>query len=305
MKDMIQAVFFGLRELLRWDTMKYALISGCVVMAVWIGIGVLLWGSLTGLGSHILELIPFSMLRANGAWMLSSFVWLQLVLLTFALIFAFFGTVILRRVPKERYTTFSLLVITGSAVFWGIIWVFKGAYVYQQFLKLLTWLPFETIEKGVAFLIGFYLIYNAIVVTMVFVTSLFSEPLIASVEARHFPRDEVRRDHIFSSLGYTIKDTLVFTVISLIAFPLLFVPVLNIVVQTILWMWLIKDTMSYDAASLVYETIDKQTLKQHRLALWYISFVTALFNFVPLLNFFGSYFGEIAMFHYLKSLEKP
>jgi len=304
MKNTIQAILFGFKELLSWNTMKYALISGFLVTAVWTGIGAMLWENLIELSSRILELVPFSMVRSNGAWMLSSFLWLQLVLLTFALIFAFFGNIILRSVSKEKYTSFSLLVIAGSAIFWGIVWMFKGEYIYQQFLKLLTWLPFETVEKGIAFLIGFYLIYNAVVVTMVFVTSLFSEPLIASVEKRHFKEDEVRRDHIFSSVGYTVKDSLIFIAASLIAFPLLFIPVLNIIVQIVLWMWLIKDTMSYDASALVYEKVEKEEIKQHRFALWNISFVTALFNFVPLLNLFGPYFGEIAMFHYLKSLQK-
>ncbi|OQX60007.1 MAG: hypothetical protein B5M52_01590 [Helicobacteraceae bacterium 4484_230] len=304
MKNTIHAILFGFKELLSWNTMKYALISGLIITVIWAGIGAIIWDSLIGFSSRILELIPFSMIRSNGAWMLSSFLWLQLVLLTFAMIFAFFGNIVLRSVTKEKYTSFSLLTIAGSALFWGIVWIFKEEYVYQQFLKLLTWLPFETVEKGIAFLIGFYLIYNAVVVTMVFVTSLFSEPLITSVEQRHFKEDEVCRDHIFSSVGYTVKDSIIFIIVSLIAFPLLFIPVLNIIVQIALWMWLIKDTMSYDAAALVYEKVEKEKIKQHRFALWSISFVTALFNFVPLLNLFGSYFGEIAMFHYLKSLKK-
>ncbi|RLA70943.1 MAG: hypothetical protein DRG24_06150, partial [Epsilonproteobacteria bacterium] len=174
----------------------------------------------------------------------------------------------------------------------------------HQFLQLLTWLPFETVEKGIAFLIGFYLIYNAIVVTMVFITSLFSEPLIASVEERHFKEDEVIRDHVFRSVGYTVKDSVIFMIASLIAFPLLFIPVLNIVVQIALWMWLIKDTMSYDAAALVYEKVEQEEIKQHRFAIWVISFTTALFNFIPVFNIFGPYFGEISMFHYLKSIKK-
>lgn len=304
MKQTIHAILFGLKELLRWNTMKYALTSGFLVTILWVGIGIVLWGDLIGLSSRILELVPFSMVRSNGAWMLSSFLWLQLVLLTFALIFAFFGNIILRTVSKEKYTSFSLLVIAGSALFWGAVWFFKGGYIYQKFLALLTWLPFETVEKGIAFLIGFYLIYNAIIVTMLFLTSLFSEPLIASMEKRHFPEDEVRRDHVFSSMGYTIKDSIVFSAASLIALPLLFVPVLNIIVQIALWMWLIKDTMSYDAAALVYKKVEKEKISEHRLALWNISFVTALFNFVPLLNLFGPFFGEITIFHYFKGLEK-
>ena len=300
----MKAIVFGFREILTWNTMKHALISGILVSALWVGIGFLLWDHLIALSSHILELVPFSMVRSNGAWMLSTFLWFQLVLLTFALIFAFFGNFVLRSVSKEKYTSFSILVAVGSAIFWGIVWFFKGSYIYHQFLQLLTWLPFETIEKGIASLIAFYLIYNGIVVTMLYVASLLSEPIIASVEKRHFPEDEVVRDHVFSSAGYTIKDSFIFTLASILAFPLLFIPIINIVTQIILWMWLIKDTVSYDAAALVYEKVEKEEIKKHRLALWTISFITALFNFIPIFNIFGPFFGEISMFHYLKSIRK-
>jgi len=304
MKNTMQAIFFGFREILQWHTMKYALISGIIVTVLWIGVGIVFWDSIIGLSSHILNWVPFSMVRSNGAWMLSTFLWLQLILFTFSLIFAFFGNFILESVSKERYTSFSLWVAMGSTLFWSIVWFFNGGYIYQQFLKLLTWLPFETIEKGIAFLVGFYLIYNAIVVTMVFVASLFSEPIIASIEKRHFEEDDVVRDNVFSSIRYTIKDSLIYLLVSILCFPLLFIPVVNIFTQIALWTWLIKDTVSYDALSLVSKKVEKEKVKDHRVSVWFISFVTILLNFIPILNLFGPFFGEITMFHYFKSLDK-
>lgn len=304
MINVIHAILFGFKEILTWNTMKYALISGLIVIGIWIGIGSVIWDGLISLSSHILELVPFSMIRSNGAWMLSTFLWLQVVILSFSLVFVLFGNLILRRVEKEKYTTFLFYVAIGTALFWSVVWFFKGDYVYGQFLELLTWLPFETVEKSIAFFIAVYLVYNAIVVSMIFVNSLLSEPLIIAVEKRHFEEDEVRRDHVWRSVGYTFKDTLIFIGLSLLAFPLLFIPVLNIVIQIALWVWLIKDTMSYDAAALIYEKVDKEEMKKHRFAIYTISFVTALFNFIPFLNLFGPSFGEIAMFHYLKSIEE-
>ncbi|MCF6173462.1 MAG: EI24 domain-containing protein [Campylobacteraceae bacterium] len=304
MKNTIQAMMFAFREIRTWDTMKYALISGILLSALWIGIAIFSWDYLMSISSHILGWLPFSMVRYNGAWMLSAFIWLQLILLTFALIYAFFGNFILRSVSKEKYTSFSLWVALGSTLFWTVVWFFKGDYIYAQFLKLLTWLPFETIEKGIAFLIGFYIIYNAIIVSMVFVASLFSEPLIVSVEKKHFDDTPVVRDHLFSSIAYTLKDSLIFILLSIVAFPLLFIPVINIFIQIALWMWLTKDTVSYDALSLTMANVDKAQIKAHRKAVWFIAFVATLFNFVPVLNLFGPYFGELAMFHYFKQLAK-
>lgn len=303
MKEMFNAIIFGFKEILTWNTMKYALMSGFLVTLFWGFMGYLLWDTLISISSHILGWIPFSMVRSNGATMLSAFLWLQLVLLTFALIFVFFGNVVLRHVSKEKYTSFSVWIAVGSALFWSMVWYFKSDIIYSQFLHILTFLPFETVDKGISILIALYLIYNAIVVTMVFVASLFSEPLIVSVEKRHFAQDEVRRDHIWSSLGYTLKDILVFTVVSFLAFPLLFIPVLNIVLQIALWMWLVKDTMTYDTAALVYDKVEKESLKEHRVSIWFLSMIVVLFNLVPILNIFGPFFGLIALFHYLKSVK--
>ncbi len=301
MRDVIHAVIFGFKEILTWEVMKLALISGVIVSAIWAFIGFLFWGQIVGFGSYVLELVPFSMVRSNGAWMLSSFLWFQLVLLTFALIFAFFGNLILRSVSKERYTSFSVIVAISSAIFWAIVWFYKGDYIYHQFLQLLTWLPFETIEKGIGYLIGFYFIYSAIVVTMVFVVSIFSKPLIKSIQKRDFPDDESVKNHAFKSIGYTIRDSAIFLIVSLIAFPLLFIPIVNFIVLVAMWVWLVKDTFKYDAASLLFDKVDKQMLKEHNLATWTISFITALFNFIPVFNIFGPFFGEISMFHYFKS----
>jgi hypothetical protein len=304
MKEIFNAMIFGFKEILTWNTMKYALISGLLVSLGWGVIGYFLWDILIVISSHIIDWVPFSMVRSNGAWMLSTFLWLQLVLLTFALIFVFFGNVVLRHISKDKYSLFSLWVAVGSAIFWGIVWFIKGDYIYHEFLQFLTVLPFQTVEKGIAFFIGFYFIYNAIVVTMVFVASLFSEPLIISVEKRHFAEDEVRRDHIWSSVAYTLKDSFIFLGASLLLFPLLFVPVLNIFVQIGLWTWLIKDTMTYDAASLVYEKVDQESLKKDRLPICFISIIVALFNLVPVLNIFGPFFGVITLFHYFKNKGK-
>ena len=81
------------------------------------------------------------------------------------------------------------------------------------------------VEKGIAFLIAFYFIYNAIVVSMIFLASVFSKPLMSSVEKRHFQEDDVVRDHTFNIVGYTLKDSVLYVLASLIAFPLLFIPV--------------------------------------------------------------------------------
>lgn len=300
----MHAIIFAFSEILSWRIMKYIIFSGVIVTLIWTGIGLLIWDNLVALGSKIVEFVPFSMIRSNGAWMLSIFFWFQITLITFALLYAFFGNLILRKVSKENYSTFSILTLVASALFWGVVWFFKGDIIHQEFLKLLTWLPFETVEKGIAFLIGFYLLYNAIIVTMLFLTSLFSGSIIESMASKHFPKEDTVGDKLFRTTKYTLKDTAIFIGASLLALPLLFVPVVNIIIQILLWLWLTKDTMSYDAASYTHEKVGKNIIKEHRTAIWSIAFIAVLFNFIPVLNIFGSFFGLIAMFYYFRSKEQ-
>ena len=301
MLNFIDALVFAFREILNFKTMRLALIVGIIVNFVWVLIAYVFWDTIIAFSGSFLDVIPFSMIRANGAWMLSAFLWFQLVLITFALVFAFFGNLILNTISKEKYGSLSIIVTLGSALFWGIVWFFEGDYIYAQFLKLVTWLPFETIEKGLAYLIGFYFVYSAIIVTLIFVTSALSKPFLASIKDRNFPYDDIVEEDGIKTLSYTLRDTFIFVGASILLFPLFFIPVINFFIQILLWIWLIKDTFVYDSASLIMQDVDKERLKEYRAGIWGISAVVTLFNFIPIFNIFGPFFGQIAMYYYLKN----
>jgi len=300
MQDFMDAVLFGFKGIFRARTMKFAMISGVVIFAVWLVLGFLFWDGITAFTSSVLELIPFSMLRSNGAWMLSAFVWLQLVLVTFALIFSFFGNIIVEKVDRDKYATFSISIGLLSAGFWSIVWFFEHDYIYAQFLKLLTWLPFETIEKGLAYLIGFYIIYNGIIVTIIFVTSMFSTSFLTEVREQEFPYDKMYDEYEYNTIIKTLKDTGIFIAISILAFPLLFIPVLNFFILVGLWSWVMKDTIAYDTAAFVFGEVEKEKLEEYKGAIWGLNMIGSLFNFIPVFNVFAPYFTELAMFYYLK-----
>jgi len=298
MKNVIDSITVAFSKILSWHTIKLASISALLVTLFWIGFGYLFWDVIIAISSKTLEYIPFTLIKSNGAWMMSLILWFQLTLITFALIYAFLGNFLLEKDKNISSSGFKIAFL--SAIFWAIVWFFIGDNIYNEFLRLFSWLPFETLEKGLAFIIGLYIIYNAIVVTLLFIASIFSEPLI---ELEFEERTIVSKNR-FISIRYTIKDTLIFTILSLLAFPLLFVPILNFFVQLILWIWLYKDTLSFDALALNYENPNKALLKEHKAAIYFITLVAVLFNFLPIFNIFSAFFGEIAMFHYLNSIKK-
>jgi len=304
MYNLAESIIFGFREIFNYRVMKIALSVGLVITALWAVIGYFIWDGLIAFSASFLDLLPFSMLRENGALILSSFLWFSLVLITFALILFFFSNKILEKVSKEKYNLFSILLIFASALVWSIIWFFKGEYFHLEFLKLLNLLPFETVEVGISYLLGIYFIYIAITVTTLITTSFLSEMLLKGVHKNYFPYDDLLKEDEVATSKIRVKDITIYMVVSIFTFPLLFIPILNFVIQLILWVWIIKDTLINDSSALLIPRDKRESLSVHKFDFMVISVVTSLFNFLPLFNVFGPFFGEIAMFHYLKQIEK-
>ncbi len=303
MKATLESIIFGFHEILTWHIIKYALISGLIVISIWIGLGVSIWDSLVSISMSFIGLLPLNMMISDGATILSMFIWLMVVFLTFALVYMFFGNFILSKVSKEKYSAVSLLLMILSAIFWIVIWAVNQDIFHDKIALFLKTLPYTTVEHSLAYLLAGYIIYNAIIISMLFVVNLFNKPLIEHLSTKHYSAN-VQQHNKLKSFKYTLKDTIIFVIISLLAFPLLFVPFINFVVQIGLWMWLTKDTIQYNTASLVFKEIDKSLLKKHRVDVWFISFITVFFNLIPIFNIFAPFFGEITMFHYWKKIEK-
>ncbi len=303
MKDILFAIVAAFKEILRWKTLKYVLVSGIVAIILWIGIGFAIWDYLIAFSTKILEYIPFAMVRSNGARMISAFIWFQLVLVVFALVYIILGNFLLRVVQKESYNKITFLTLLFIAIFWVAVWALVGDYIHKELLILLTWLPFETVEKGVSAFIALYILYSGLIVTLLFIASIFSEPLIRMIRARELMEHEVVKTNIFASIKYTLKDSIIFVGLSILAFPLIFVPIINLLVQVLLWIWLYKDTISHDALYLSSKRPNEEVLKEHKVAIYLISLIAVLFNFLPVLNIFSPFFAEIAMYYYIKGVE--
>ena len=304
MQDIVEAILFGFKEILDYHTMKLALLVGGIVSVFWTLIAYFVWDTLVSISSYFINVLPFSVLRSDGVWLLSSFSWFVLVLITFALFMTFFGSMILEKVSKDRYSVVSLGAVFTSAVFWSIMWFFYSDTIHEKVLNLLNLLPFQTIDASMAYLLSLYFVYGAIIVTMLIATSFFSEDLLKQIKEKHFPYDPILDENELEMAEHRGRDIAIYTLISLVAFPLLFVPVVNFIIQIALWIWIIKDILTTDTAALIIKKENQSKLKEYKVGILTISGVTAVFNFLPVFNIFGPFFGEIAMFHYMKDIKK-
>ena len=300
MQDFLDALEFAYTQISRRYMMKYIIAAGAVVSFVWIVLGYVLWDGIIHVSTTLVELVPFSFIKANGAIFFSTFLYMQVVLITFAILHAFIMNLYMQKDSESKSGFITLTLVVGSALFWAAVWFFNAGAIHTQLEKLLTWLPFETVEVAIAYMLGFYFIYNMIVVSITMVASFYAPQFLMRVRETEFPYDTVYENEK-SILRYTLRDGAIFIVASLLAFPLLFVPFVNFFIQIALWVWLAKDTLFFDAASMLYKEPKKRDFKQYSLAIWAITIVGSFFNFIPVINLFGPFFSEIAMFAYLKS----
>ncbi len=295
MNELLYALIESFKTIVKWNVAKFALLSGMALMVIWFGIGFVLWHQLVGFTASLLEFIPFALIKSNGAWMLSSVIFIQTVFITFAFVIIIFGIFIMEKSNIKKYPFYIIMIAFGIILFWTVIWYFNHTAIHHALSKLLTWLPFETIEQSMAYLFAVYLLYSLFIVSLLLFVGMFSENILDM--GLGYSLKKISRIKIIT---YTLKDGAVYLILSLLFFPLLFIPVINFFIQIGVWMWLGKNTFSYDMGSIFYnEDRLKEMIKEHRFSIWFITFTASLFNLVPVLNIFGPYFGEFAMYYYM------
>jgi len=303
MRDLLEGFIEGGKEVFRWRTSVVIVVFATVSILLWTAVGQLYWPQFLAFSDRLVEWLPFAMLRSNGAWMLSTFLWVQSIMLTVALLSMLLTVTLYRDLPKRAFTEAAGWLLLGATLFWSAVWFFKGGMIYNNILKLLSMLPFDTVENGVSILMIFYILYNAMIVTMLFFTILYSPILLKRVREEFYPYESVHGEAEVRAIGYSVRDLLLVAAGSIVLLPLLFVPVINFFLQLFLWIWLVKDTFTYNVGALFFTSDELRYLKKGNTKLWTIAAVTALFNFFPLLNFAGPFIGEIMMFRYLVGLK--
>jgi len=301
---MMESISEAMYDLLRWKLNMRIVVTGVITTLLWAVIGWALWPLLYGISSWIMNLLPFAMLRSDGAYIFISLVWAIGTMVSFAIIMMFFGEFFAREVPGKKYTSFLPLLITGIALFWGlVIYLFFGR-LYELFVRILTSLPFEFTEKGVAGLIALYMIYSGIIVTMVIITSLRGKYILEPIRKEKYPNEKLEGS-LISTVGATVKGVAIFAGLSILAFPLFFIPVINIIVQAALYIWLYKDVFRRDVCALYCTEEERNSRgKEHRGAHWIVAIIASLMSFIPFVNFFAPPFGEIAAFHYVMKVKE-
>ncbi|WP_281951000.1 EI24 domain-containing protein [Nitrosophilus kaiyonis] len=295
----------SIKDVLTTDSIKLALITGIPVLLLWFGIGWLLWDVVTSYTYKIITWIPFSIIRANGAFIISFFIWFLATMITYAFIIGLFTNFFYKNIESRFYEFLNVLLILMISVFWSAVIIFKWNLIYEEIKKLLTWLPFETVDQGISYLLAIYIFYNFFVITLYLVVFIYKEPYLSTLKDIHYP-DIDSQNNIKSNFAFAIlsRDIFLFIVFMLAAVPVLFIPFANFLIIWFLWTWLYKESAFLGVCSMFCADYDFDELKHHRLIIWSIALTASVLNFIPIISFFTPFFVLTMYFHWIMHHKK-
>ena len=290
----------SIKDTLSWNVIKVALGIGIPLAILWTAIGIVLWHPTLTFTEAFIGWVPFSILKANGAFLLGGFVWFSAVLITFALVVSLFNIVIMRKMDQKYYTIFSILLLLVIALGWTLFAFFNWDLVYSEVAKVLTWFPFETLKGGVAAMLVAFIYYNFFIVSLAIMILIFHKSFLKHLQQKEYPQAIMvdKKSHV-RYIPVILRDTGIFFLLQILFFPLLFVPFFNVIVQLILWAWLIKESYFLAVGSLYLQKEEVKTLKIHQFILWGLASIGAILNLIPVINIFAPFFTQILFFHWV------
>ncbi len=289
-----------INDMLSLDTIKLALLTGIPLLFIWFGIGWLLWEPVTAFTSQIITWIPFSIVRANGAFIITFFLWFVLVLVSYALFIGLFSGFLLGGKKERRFEAINFSIIFIFSIFWAGVIMFNWVWINYEIQRFLTILPFDTVAQGLAWLLAFYLFYNLFLITEYFVVFIFREPFIMGLLERHGytfePQTQVSKAKAYGVLYW---DILWFLIASFLILPVLFIPIANFLAVWFVWAWLYKESAFLGVCSLLCNSDELQKLQEHKAYFVVTALTAALLNFIPIVNIFTPFFVMALYFHWI------
>ncbi len=199
---LIESISLAMYDLLKSKFNARIVMTGVAVTLLWFVLGWLSWSWIYGASSSIMSLMPFKMLKSDGAYIFISIIWLLGILVTFSLLMMFFGELFARNIKKKSHTQFLPLVVTGIALTWGLIIYFGFNRLYGAFEHILRSLPFNDTDQSVAAVMSVYLLYSGMIVTMAALTSFQSKYTLEKLRVEQYPSEK-----LLGSAGDTFKST--------------------------------------------------------------------------------------------------
>ncbi|NPA87680.1 EI24 domain-containing protein [Caminibacter pacificus] len=291
------------RDLFNVDVLKVVLISALPLFLLIFGFLYAFWDQIISVSSFLISWVPFSVLKLNGAFFILFFVWFILVLVSFAVVTAIFSPIFLNKLKERGYYLYSIITIGFFSLLYAVLLIKNWDYVFEEVKRLLTILPFDTVSKGVSAIVAVYIFYNFFILSLFFVIFIFSKPFLEAIRELEYPELEINVEDKFKYKRAILKDILIFIALFAVLFPLFFIPVINVGVQLFLWTKLYRDSFLYFVCNEYCSKDEFEKLSSQSFKTSFVAFLAALFNLLPIINFFAPFFAVIMFFHCVMELK--
>ena len=142
------------------------------------------------------------------------------------------------------------LTISSMLIATALVWLLWGSLT-SFVVSYLSWIPWEWLQTSGATIINLLIVYILFIITVSLLTSLFSDKLLIKLAQKHYPNAKVIGEaNITISIILSLKTTMIFLLLFIVAIPFLFIPIVGQLIMLYLWSILIKQPTIYDVSSL-------------------------------------------------------
>lgn len=184
----------------------------------------------------------------------------------------------------------SLLPITGAAVLWAAVFYVFSSQIDSALGSLLGTVPFldnDWVRSSIELVGGVFIYYQLLIVTAVMIVGIIADWVVDRVNTKSYYLEKRGFGSLFGSILISLKSNVLFMVLFVLFLPLMFVPLVNVFVNLILWVILIKTPLFYDSLAM-YATREEYRIlkKSNRWSTFTIALASASLFLIPVVGVF-------------------
>ena len=196
----------------------------------------------------------------------------------------------LRDFLRPKILFISLLPIFAAALIWGGVFYLFYDQIHAALLQWMAYIPYldsELLLKAIEWVGGAFIYYQLLILTSVMIVGLIADGVVDRVNKRSYELVKSGFGSLGGSMLISLKSNLVFVLLFILTLPLIFVPVLNVVIQLLLWVVLIRTPLFYDSLAMYATRKEYLALKASQgLAGFTIALAAASLFLIPLVGVF-------------------
>ena len=185
----------------------------------------------------------------------------------------------------------SLIPIVIAAIFWGVVFFIFHTNINNMFVWVVSHIPFVSDGSWIKDILetvgGIFVYYQLLIITSVMIVGIVADKIVDRVNEKYYHLDKNGFGTTGESIIISLKQNMIFIILFIILLPTMFIPLINIVVNILLWMVLIKKPIFYDSISTIASKDEYDRLySNNKIRIRLITLLGASLFLIPILGIF-------------------